>query len=198
MALFFKTSMKDVGWFALAFTTYVIGVTFGQDITIDVITKQVTQLRVNWTIEGKASPADTVELEYAKEDYPGRTSITLAKNATEFTIEDLVASTKYNVCLLTTKKGDGSKVLLFQQCREIMTIPLIRDDSIIALIVVILIVILIIGTGYCCQRHRKNRLNQKLEREEQALQAHENNVEDEEENEHPKSAIEDDQVNVRL
>ena len=89
----------------------------------------------------------------------------------EYATEDLVMHASYNVCLWAainsgevgfTSDENGDVFYKEHWCIDAVTIPIMRDDSVIALVAALGYIILMILIGYLCWRYAKSR----MEREE--------------------------------
>ncbi len=82
------------------------------------------------------------------------TSVKLLSNTTRFEIEDLVPEAEYEVCLITEVADDsycaGDNAARCEECLQIKTIPMMRDDSLIALVLTLFVLFFLILVGILC------------------------------------------------
>lgn len=106
-------------------------------------------ITMNWTVPNSAE-VDGYRVQSWKTGSDSKTiSPTLAWNETEYVITDLLRNTDYKVCVYAMVPTNDTDE---RSCLNVFTIPLIRWDSLLALLLVILAILILVLLGIICWR----------------------------------------------
>lgn len=118
----------------------------------------VDSISIQWNTTD-TSRVSKYELSYTKEDGFERTIKIISEHSndiTKFDIDGLESDHTYNVCLTAIVAMANETTIAIEKCENMKTIPLILDQSIIALCVTILVIFALVVAGYVHWRWRKN------------------------------------------
>jgi hypothetical protein len=109
----------------------------------------ITSLSINWTLEGRPSDDDVIKFQVQARSF--ESGILLISpdivNQSKYTMPDLVGDTRYEICVIHL----GSAPVL-KTCLELQTIPVVRLDSIYALLLGMAFIVFLIGAAFVCWR----------------------------------------------
>ena len=175
-----KFSQVEPNNMLLSFVVYILPLIWNveQSYAVNILETATETLNVNITHKKSSTSSISIEwainipetideyhIRYRKDDSAAVTySPALEWNSTSYEIKHLITNSLYNICIVATVLGNGSKSYE-KACVDLKTIPLIRNDSLIALLATIAYIVLTILFGYFIWKKRK------AEHDDQKLQA---------------------------
>lgn len=141
------------------------------DITIG--ERQVSSVAITWDApeEGEVTSYRIRAQKTDSEDLIYSPSFDPPEN--EYLMENLMANSEYEICVLADLKGKEGKDHL-KDCRNVSTIPIVRVDSMLALFAALGFIFLMILIGilcWCCAHRRARRSAEEEEEEEDEADA---------------------------
>ena len=111
------------------------------ELTLHHVASTMTSITVSWSDSLNETNVTTAPPIHRVEAHSLATDVLLvgpklSPNETEYTLPDLAVDAAYNVCVISPGMKSG--------CAVLSTIPVVRDDSLIALLIAILVLAMII------------------------------------------------------
>lgn len=158
-------TMAHHSWIVLIYLAHVaLTATAEQSVIYDFVMEQshVHEIFVTWNVSDEY-PIESYTIRHQKRGRQAMTYSGPLGNATDgYLITDLGPETHYDVCIFVKLSDDDDLCQKSEpacsRCVEMWTIPLIRDDSLIAVMLTLGLIVFLILIGYICWHYAKKKL----------------------------------------